>query len=333
MAQYKPNGKLDSNFGDHEGYTLLTNLTLTNVAVKFSSVTITPSGNIVVAGLYGANGIVAQYKPDGTLDSSFGGNNTGYALFSISSIYWNSIAITSNGNIVVAGYGFLNGKVDGVVAQYKPDGTLDIIDFNRSSGTPGYALFNVNEKAVIWRTVAITPNGSIVVAGVLDPLNGIVTQYKSDGTLDTSFGGNNTGYVLFNDSINRTNNRTKSSWTSVAITKDENIVVAGIYDQSDGIVTQYKPNGTLDTANFNARARGASGYALLSVSKTNILWNSVAITAGGNIVVTGSSDAGSNGSDGAVARYFGSHQNTPAGFIEKYSGTNLGLLGGIAKVN
>ncbi len=326
VAQYKPDGKLDSSFGDHNGYTLLT---LTNVAVQFSSVAIIPSGNIVVVGykIIGEEsdftyyyGIVAQYKPNGMPDLSFGDDNIGYAIFDGNNIQWESIAITSSGNIVVAGS---SDDVNGIVAQYKPNGMLD-----QSFGDhEGYTLLAIESTNVYFSSVKITPSGNIVVAGESGS-SGIVAQYKPNGTLDSSFGDSN-GYTLL------TVTNASVQFSSVAITDNGSIAVAGIYNSSEkGIVAQYKQDGTLDTANFNADS-ATPGYVIFTTVKNIpnpinplIYLNSVAIDLNGNIVV-----AGSSGPDGVVARYFGAYSNTPTGLVEKYSGINLGLLGGIAKVN
>ncbi len=315
IAQYTSTGMLDESFGSGSGYVIFHDTSNTGKWVNWKSVTITPSGNIVVAGLYGANGIVAQYTSTGTLNKSFG-NGAGYVTFN--STYWTSVTIMDSGNIIVAGIE----SDKGIIAQYTSTGMLDESFGNGA----GYVAFEDVDFLTGWNLVTITQDNNIIVAGYDSSNNydGIIARYTLTGALDTTYFGSGAGFIKFNQKSEQ-----DSYWNSAAITKSGNIVVVGEDDTNTvkGIIAQYKPDGTLDTTGFNADS-ATPGSILFTIQGTIITWKSVAITAGGNIVVVGQS-----GSDAIVARYFGSHPNTPMGFVEKYSGIDLGFIGGIAKVN
>ena len=98
-----------------------------------------------------------------------------------------SIAIQSDGKIVVAGEarnGFNNS--DFAVVRYNTDGSLDT-----SFGQGGKVTTAIGSADDVALSVALQPDGKIVVAGVSD--NGsnfdfAIARYNMDGSLDTSFG-------------------------------------------------------------------------------------------------------------------------------------------------
>ena len=121
---------------------------------------------------------------DGSLDTSFSGTGIVTTTFPLnSSSVAESVALQSDGKIVVAGY---TGPGDSfALARYNTDGTLDT-----SFGSSGKVTNNFGFHASQQRSVQA--DGKIVVAGGVG--NGsswdfAVARYNMDGTLDTSFGG------------------------------------------------------------------------------------------------------------------------------------------------
>jgi uncharacterized delta-60 repeat protein len=222
VARYKENGDLDHSFSA-DG--ILT--TPFGTAATAHSVAIQPNGKILVAGEahVGARQrfAVARYKPNGTLDGgSFAGSfgNSGKVTTPVGpgDAYGFSIALQSNGKIVVAGHAFnANNQSVFALVRYNMNGALD----NGFSGGKVTTLIN-NADAHAFG-VAIHSNGQIVAVG--QALNGTandfaLARYNSNGVLDTGFG---TGGTLTHP-INSGDARA----FGVAIQSlDQKIVVAG----------------------------------------------------------------------------------------------------------
>ncbi len=324
IACYNVNGTLDTSFGNNSGYFY------DSESNYYDDVAIMSGMNIVVAGkgldrkytnndgnaLYYNNGYIVKYNFTGTK-----GDDAVFSDVKDKSVIWNSVAIKSNNNIVVVG----NYGSNGLVAQYKPDETLDQ-NFNAEK-ILGYVI---DQNSFTYNSVTIqTINGIeyLVVAGQSSGTNkyGYIARYNSDGTLDASFNAGQTpGYVIDQNSF------MYNSVTIQTINGVEYLVVAGQSSGTDkyGYIARYNSDGTFDR-NFNAKK--TPGYV---IDQNSFMYNSVIVQTINGIeylVVAGQS----SGTDkyGYIARYIGGYPNTPMGFVEKYSGIDLGLLGGIAKVN
>jgi uncharacterized delta-60 repeat protein len=101
------------------------------------------------------------------------------------------VALTSGGEMIVVGtVEPLPGKFDFVVARYNRHGSLD-----PSFGTAGRVITDFSLRDDFAFSVAVRPNGTIVVAGKSVPNPNLVqfedfaiARYKRDGNLDQSFG-------------------------------------------------------------------------------------------------------------------------------------------------
>jgi uncharacterized delta-60 repeat protein len=287
VVRYNTDGTLDISFGG-------TGKVVTQVGSSHdfaSSVAIQSDGRIVAAGYSYTGGnvdfAVVRYNADGSLDTSFGGTGKVVTPISSGNDFANSVAIQSDGKIVVAGYSANGANGNFAVVRYNTDGTLDT-----SFGGTGKVVTAVGSSSSA-SSVAIQADGKIVAAGSsYNGANGdfAVVRYNTNGTLDTSFNG--TGKVVtpigsFSDSA-----------SSVAIQADGKIVAAGNSANGaddDFAVVRYNTNGTLDTS-FNG-----TGKVVTPIGSGNDSAASVAIQADGRIVAAG----GSRGTDYnfAVVRY------------------------------
>ena len=214
VARFNADGSLDTTF-DSDGK-LTTSIYSSGTEVAHS-VAIQSDGKIVVAGVSGSGQFaVVRYNANGSLDTTFDsdgivstpvgtGVGTGYSL-----------AIQPDGKIVVAGDTY-NGTQDFAVVRYNANGSLDTtfdgdgkVTTNIGSSTSDYG-----------RSVAIQPDGKIVVAG--DTYNPdrdfAVVRYNANGSLDTTFDSDGkviSGIGTGDDSV----------W-SMAIQSDGKMVVAG----------------------------------------------------------------------------------------------------------
>ena len=158
-------GDLDTSFG--VGGKVITDFVGEENA---NAVALQPDGKIVVAGRAGdpsigsGNFALARYHPNGSLDTTFGGDGRVITDFVSHSAAF-AVALQPDGKIVAAGYAFdpsetPTGLRHGfALARYQPDGTLDT-----TFGEDGRVITDVRNAAVIY-AVALQPDGKIVVAG------------------------------------------------------------------------------------------------------------------------------------------------------------------------
>ena len=181
------------------------------------SVAVQPDGKIVAAGQSFSQGrsnfAVARYESDGNLDLTFKG--TGVVTTPISSTFdFNPyLAIQPDGKIVLAGASGMSDKADFAVVRYESDGDLDPA-FNAT----GIVTTSITAGADVGRSIALQPDGKIVVAG--DSSKGsfisdfAVARYESSGKLDSTFNGTGVVTTSIGDS---------ASGRSVAIQPDSKI--------------------------------------------------------------------------------------------------------------
>jgi uncharacterized delta-60 repeat protein len=151
----------------------------------------------------------------------------------------NSVAIQSDGKIVVCGMTIIDKVQQFLVARYTSVGVLD-----STFGTNGCQTTVIGDSAVAYG-VALDASGNIIVVGasVLNGASSIaLTRYTSAGVLDTTFGVN--GIVL-------TAISSGSSGYALVLQSDGKIVVTGSVLQSNEVwipIVRYNTSGSLDTS-------------------------------------------------------------------------------------
>ena len=179
LVRYNADGSLDTSFNG-------TGIVITPAGNSWggaSDLAIQTDGKIVVVG-YSVDFAVVRYNPDGSLDTSFGG--TGKIRIP-NGVCASSVAIQPNGKIFVGGDSSNIGSdftVEGsdfALVRLNPNGSLDT-SFN---GT-GTVITSVGDAWDTWdtaRSVAIQPDGKIVVAGDTGPddfKRFVVVRYQGD---------------------------------------------------------------------------------------------------------------------------------------------------------
>jgi uncharacterized delta-60 repeat protein len=322
LARFNDDGTLDDNpitgFGPtHSGF-VTTNVG-GNGESGASSVALDGDGKIVTAG-YSYNGVgydlaLARYSADGVLDTTFnsGGTLPGTVSTHIGSgtnDSINSVAIQSDGKIVVAGTSYdVSDNYSFILARYSDTGALDST-FNSAGPTPGTVTMDVGGGGYSQaKDIAIQSDGKIVAVGwSYDGIHnnfGLI-RYMANGTLDTDpstgfgpidgAGPNRTGIVT-TDVAGHGN----SNADTVALDEDGNIVAAG--SGSDGstnrfALARYDTNGSLDTTGFGS----PNGYVTTDIRGVYDHVRAIAIQPDGKIVAVGHSDNGAN-YDFALVRY------------------------------
>ena len=313
ISRYTRSGGLDSTFG--AGGTVTTSISSAGGDDEHVwALALQPDGKVVAAGeavtaTGGFDVALARLNPDGTLDTSFGTGGKVTTAIGPGTRRDNAfqVGVVDHGKIVVAGFAEMGPGAGGrnfMLARYNPDGTLD-----GGFGTGGIVITRVapgdNRDNVDTNGMVIDPAGRIVVAGAANMgpgaggFNFALARYNSDGSLDSSFGGDGvaTTAMASGDNIDVI--------SGVAIDENGKIVAGGVADTGgfifDRALVRYDPDGSLDTS------FGTGGKVTTNVGPGNTDDDSedLVIQPSGKILVGGGTAATAllTDSDFLVARY------------------------------
>jgi uncharacterized delta-60 repeat protein len=291
-------GDLDSTFGN-KGIFAATSLSEAN------AVAIQSDGKIVVAGAGASNGdFLVRLNINGTLDSSFGSG--GIASFAPQQISFGffALAIQSDGKIVAAADGALNGREAVMqVARVNTDGSLDT-SFG-SGGFTGAIDFPLESG-----NLALQPDGKILVAAGVDGELCEMARFTAGGQTDTTFG-KGAGVI----------NLAYPGPTQIAVQASGKILVAAgeparlVFQAQPapqpGSITRYNSNGTID------KTFGSLG-TVASVASASAL----VLQSDGKIVIAGSLTSKLNAPATANDVGFGIVRYRSNGTLDKSFGTN-----------
>jgi uncharacterized delta-60 repeat protein len=288
LARYTLDGRLDPTFGGDGRVT--TQMTPGRDVIQ--AIAIQGDGQIVAAGRVGGSGGrygLTRYNPDGTLDTSFGGD--GKVMTNLTDRWdhaW-GVAIQTDGKIVAAGASSAAGGAFSVL-RYNQDGTLDT-----TFSTDGKVFTNFTSGDDWAWDVALQADGKIVVAGVAARLHSdkrvALVRYNPDGTLDPTFAGD--GKLVSDFTL---------GWddaSGVEIQADGKIVTAGAAGVSGGrlLVLRFDPDGTPDTT-FSGNGVSVKNFT----PRDDFAWD-LALQADGKIVAAGTAGVGAGEGSVAVARF------------------------------
>src|SRR6266536_6281699 len=247
VVRYNANGSLDTSFNKTG------KATADFGADDFGrSVAMHGDGRIVVTGYttksyYSKKHCaLACFKANGSLDTSF--NGTGKVTTDFGgdgNAEGRSVAVQTDGKIVVVGYATAGSTEKFALARYNADGTLDT-----SFGGTGRVMTAVGITGSIATGVALREDGKIVWAGyaVKNSVTGYdvaCVLYNTDGNVDQSFGDG--GKII--TSVGRGDGKANS----LAVQEGKIIVAGSAYvgDDSQFAVVRYDASGKLDMS-FNA---------------------------------------------------------------------------------
>jgi len=287
-ARLSTNGKLDSTFGTN-GKVLLD----FGTDERGNSVCLQPDGKIIIGGIYNnSDFLTVRLKTNGSLDSMFGNNGKVISTFNqLSSIA--SVAIQSDGKIVVGG--IKGGTVSMfVIARYNSNGTPD-----NSFGSGGFVYTDYGANADQISKIIIQPDQKIIAVGAtglhFDFLHEYVAvaRYKANGNLDSNFGINGKSTLQYA-------NNTAYGHDGVLQT-DGKIIISG--NLSTDTTTNYllarlKTNGNLDSS------FGTNGTTITNFGMSDIAYG-VRIQGGdSSIIASGTSQSYNyNTTDVSLAAY------------------------------
>jgi uncharacterized delta-60 repeat protein len=249
------------------------------------------SSRLARAVLAAAGVLVSTSASAQTLDASFGTGGKVITSFGGVNEAARSVAVQTDGKIVVAGSRALNGNNDFALARYNRDGTLDA-----GFGAGGRAITDFGSPFDFASSVAVQADGRIIAAGYVNGDFGLA-RYNADGTLDRGFGANGTAATSFGG--------TTQGIASVALQGDGKIVAAGTanLDGTFGFaLARYNIDGSLD-ATFGKNGTVTGGdFDLVGQGFSFALAYAVAVQPDGKIVAAGEAFV-SGGFDFALARF------------------------------
>ncbi|HVX25908.1 MAG TPA: T9SS type A sorting domain-containing protein [Parafilimonas sp.] len=313
-------GSLDSTFND-SGKVINNNFGIVNSAALQSDSKILVGGNSVNDTSH--NFAIARYTSDGDLDASFGSNGKIETIFNGGSSIYN-LNVLSSGKILAAGYG-----LDFVVfpfyqspllAQYLSNGHLD-----SSFGMNGKVSLDMTAvKGVSTKAMQVMSDGRIVQASENGLQGTTIIRYKSNGSLDSTFGTNGISSIpLYGlDQIN-----------ALTIQTDNKIIVggeAGIGSGGNFLIARFQSNGKLDSS------FGNNGKRIIDFNENEDAFYALAVQPDGKILAAGKAD--SNGistpimtllrfkSDGFLDSTFGQNGMAFGNFGDRFSGATSLVL-------
>ena len=239
-----------------------------------------------------------------TLDNKFGGDGIVTTDFRNYSDDGNSLALQSDGKILVAGSVKVNDSVSGYdfgLVRYNVNGSLD-----NSFGSSGKVNTDFTGYSDGAGSVTVQSDGKILVAGSVSNSNngdydfGLV-RYNENGSLDNSFGSSGRVTTDFGGYLDGAD--------SVTVQSDGKILVAGSVSNSNngdydfGLV-RYNENGSLDNS------FGSSG----KVINDSVDSRSVTLQSDNKIIVAGDSGLVRYNENGSLDNSFGLSGKVTTGF-------------------
>ncbi|MDR3647210.1 MAG: hypothetical protein P4L22_06730 [Candidatus Babeliales bacterium] len=283
LARYTTTGILDNSFGTKGVVTTDVGALLgagSDTSYSFiDGIAIQTDGKIVAAGSVNNpinflfNFALVRYKTDGSVDSTFGNNgavitDVGAIVGTpnkVSQIFY--ITLQADGKILA--YGISGTNV--ALARYNTDGTLD-----NSFGTNGIVI-NSKLTPVPFMRIVLQSNGEIITGGNIDSKIGLV-KYKTDGTIDNSFGNNGMVITSFGPNF-------QTNISDIGIYNDK-IIAAGISVNGTNVyysLAKYNNDGSPDNS------FGTNGLVNKTLTAAQVVIFKIAIQNDGKIVTGGTS--------------------------------------------
>jgi uncharacterized delta-60 repeat protein len=303
ITRFNADGSLDTSFGTN-GVTTNSFNALDSIP---TDVAVLPDGGIVIAGtaytyseggtVAGSQFAVAEYNPDGSLDTSFG--STGAILLNfagggLSFDVLRALAVGSNGIIYVGGSSDADSDdTDFAIAALTSSGTLD------TSFGGGTALVDIDGGDDAINALAVQSNGDVVAAGQAvagSATEVAVARFLPSGALDPHFGNKGVATAAVGGVYDAA--------MSVAVQPKGQIVFGGLTVSGSGsaiassfLVGRFSATGKLD------RTFGGGGFVVTPFGQTAAV-TAVVVLPTGSIVASGRTAATLGGTiNVAIARY------------------------------
>ena len=275
VARFKPDGSLDTTFGDAAtGFVTTTPPGGLTDGTDSFAIAIDSKDRIVVGGDVGVvdwRGFVtnmftvARYLPNGLEDDAFGERGLAQTLVSPGEVdaAVKSLAIDAKDRIVAFGYTQGGSTAGGVLVRYNVDGTQDhgfahtgIVTMNP------FGNFSANG-------VRVDSAGRIVILGQdTDPASfetvSVVARYLDDGEVDMTFGNTGAG---FSESADMLAN-------SMLLDNADDVLIGGAAaEDSTFTIERFDSTGSLDLS-FGTDGATTAPALLMSGDPSDLQWDS-----------------------------------------------------------
>ncbi len=287
ISSYAQPGTLDNSF-DFDGKAITT----VGLGDDWgNAIALQSDGKIVVVGSSQSGSFqrfaVVRYNIDGSLDNTF--DTDGMVTTDIGSYddIAYSVAIQSDGKIVVAGSSPYS--VD--LVRYNSDGSLD-----NTFDTDGIVTTNIGTNGQLL-AVAIQTDGKIVAGGYAD--NGsdydfVLVRYNTNGSIDNTFDTDGIATVDFFGGRD-------DYATAMLIQPDGKIIISGTSHANpseDFTLARFNSNGSLDNS-FDTDGKVSTDIGVNTVDNSN----GITLQVDGKILLTGHTDTVDVSSDFVLLRY------------------------------
>ena len=296
VARYNTNGTLDNTFTNN-GKQLVSAIGNADIC---KSVALQADGKIVLAGSTftdlnydSCRFALVRLNSNGTPDNTFSDDGKQITSFGDAYSAASSVAIQTDGKIVIAGRIYLNQQNNFAIARYNINGSLD-----NSFSNDGKQNNVFGAEDYFLESMAIQTDGKIVAAGFSQSMGGsstsfLLSRYNSNGTPDAAFG---------NNGFKSTNIGTNFNFgISVAIKNDGRIAVGGT--NNNFAIVLYKNNGNPDSSFAN------NGVQITSIGLSD---SRIQCLAFYNNLLYAAGYGQYPGTLGVVARYLIAEPNTVA---------------------
>jgi uncharacterized delta-60 repeat protein len=290
--RYNSNGTPDNSFGTNGVATI-------SVGAQADypvAMVLQPDGKIVVAGSSSDSPSVGfptlmRMNSNGTIDGSFGSGGSIRLLFTQHLNNITSMALQSDGKIVIGGDDNTPGKQGLFVCRLNSNG---IFDDSFGDAGAAYASFGASSH---FSSLAVQKDGKIVIAGRDGGLDAALARFNTNGTPDNSFDGDgktvipaqNNAHFLISDIALQANGKVVASAIAL-IPPSEGLVDDG------SAVLRINTNGSLDTS------FGTGGVALNLIGDGGNGFYTTLVLPTGRILAGGYSSNGAN-DDFTLARF------------------------------
>ena len=279
IVRYNIDGTLDNTFGTGG----ITTTAVDPTEDGISSIAIQSDGKILAGGYAGKQFLIMRYSTNGILDTGFG--NGGIVLTTLedqASIY--SIALQNDGKILAAGTTGDISNFKFALARYNSDGSIDIGFGNNGNIKTDFDVSCYD----IATSMALLPDGKVLLAGYSECGEALFAKYNSDGTINSGFG--NGGKTSLNTCPPVPPN-------GLAMLLNGGFVTCGSKSNAsyDYSLSFFNADGSSDSTN---------GDIVVDVSSSTDYAQCVSVQSDGKIIVGGSSrDSASSPSHFTLVRF------------------------------
>lgn len=279
IARYLPDGTPDSTFGTNGA--VQTAFSGTTTMDRVFALALQPDGKIIAVGEAAISQFtnsndhafaVARYLPNGTLDTTFGGDGMQSIDLgpSVDTAY--GVRVLPDGKIVISGRRGTGGGYDAdmAIVRLLPDGSLDTtFDTDGQLITTIRVGHNESDRNTGFQRLT---DGLLLVADV-DYNQVTLARFLPNGGPDTTFG---------TDGVVRTPIPPQLEVVGMSLQSDGSLLVTGAVNTPDGrqksAIARYLPNGLLDLS------FGKDGVGQSTLAELNARLESAVVLADGSIV-------------------------------------------------